>query len=294
MISFRKTISVLCMLIAAQCLLGQLPKTELYLFNFSNSGSTISLRNPTYLTGFNLEGYNNQPAFFSTNELYLTSNKYGEFTDIVKLDLRTNTLYRVTETDSISEFSPTLSPIEDRFSTVRIERDGSTQSLWLYPLNQENTGSRLLRSISTIGYHCWLSEDLIAMFLLPEPFTLYIGSLEENNYFPVIDNIGRCLRQNDNGNLVFVHKLDDAHWYIKTFDSETKSIDIITQTLEGAEDFIILPGGIFLMGKGSILYSYNPAVDETWKVVEDLADYNITNITRMAMSRNRLVIVNAP
>jgi len=46
------------------------------------------------------------------------------------------------------------------------------------------------------------------------------------------------------------------------------------------------------MGEGSKLFSIHPERDEYWKEITDLAELDITNISRLAVSRNRLMLVN--
>ena len=124
-------------------------------------------------------GYNNQPRFIGLDELYVSSDVYSlGKPEILKLDLYSETLERITQSEE-SDFSPAPLPDDTGLSTVRIEQDGVTQTLWAYDDRSFNTGARILEDISNIGYYKWLSEDDIAMFLLPEPFTLSIANIND-------------------------------------------------------------------------------------------------------------------
>ena len=285
---------VLFFIFSFGALSAQLPKTDLYMFTLLNNGEKITLKDPLYLSGFNPDGYNNQPYFINPGELYITSNLYDtNFTDFLKLDIFNNVYYRITETDSISEFSPTPKAINGFFSSIRIEKDGRTQTLWLYPEDHSNPGKRIFPTVDNIGYHCWLSETEVAMFLVDNPMKLAIGNLETGLVSTVLENIGRCFHQNSDGDLMFVHKMTDDTWYIKSYNLEERKATVITQTRPNSEDYVVLSDGTIIMAEGSKIYSIHPETDEYWNEVIDLAEFDITQISRLAVSRNRLVIVNS-
>ena len=273
---------------------AQLPNTDLYMFTLLNNGVKINLNNPLYLSGFNPDGYNNQPYFINPREVYITSNFYDkDFTDFMKLDIVDNVYYRVTATDSISEYSPTPRALSGYFSAVRVEKDGTTQSLWLYPNDHSNYGKRIFPDVSNVGYHCWLSETDVALFLVDTSAMKFaIGNLESEKVSTILEDIGRCFSQNADGNLLFVHKVTDDNWYIKSYNIEDKKATIITQTRPKSEDFAVLSDGTILMAEGSKIYSIHPERDEYWNEIADLAEFDITNISRLAVSRNRLILVN--
>lgn len=272
---------------------AQLPNTELYMLTLLNTGDNLTVKDPVYLSGFNPEGYNNQPYFINPSELYITSNHYdSNFTDFIKLDLQNEVYYRITETDSISEYSPTPRALSGYFSAVRVEKDGVTQSLWLYPENHSNHGKRILKDVDNVGYHCWLSENEIALFLVSTPMKLAIGNLETGNVATILEDIGRCFQQNSDGDLLFIHKASPESWYIKSYNVEDRKASTIVETRPKSEDFVLLPDGTILMAEGSKLYSIRPEVDEYWNEVMDFTEFGILNISRLAVSRNRLVLVN--
>lgn len=273
---------------------GQMPSTSIFSFDFELEGDSIYLNNPAYLTSFNANGYNNQPSFFNRYEVYFSTNMYNDtLTEVAKLNILTKRLYRVTNTIE-SEFSPTLSPDPRYFSTVRIERNGRDQSLWLYPVDRSSYGRRLLEDLDNVGYHLWLSEDEVALFLVNNPISMAIANIETGTFNIILENIGRCLRLNQNGEIIFVHKLSTKDWYLKKMDPESGTVKILTSTLPGKEDFEILPDGSIIMGNGSELYRYvDRGVNAQWQMVDDLKSLGIKNISRMAISEDKLLIVDA-
>lgn len=279
-------------LIASQLGFAQLPATDLYMIHYSNVDTQFNLKKVTYLSAFNPLGYNNQPHFIGLDELYISSDLYSAGKpEVIKLDLYSESIERMTISQE-SDFSPSPLPSGDGFSTVRIEQDGVTQTLWAYDQNSFSSGARIFENVSTIGYYKWLSEDDIAMFLLPEPFTLNIASINNNGSTNVIDNVGRCLRQDDEGKLIFTHVVNGGKRYIKSYDLETRKMTVICQALEGSEDFEMIGGGAFIMAKESRLYYFDPALSTSWTEVLDLNKFGINDISRLAYNRGRIVLVN--
>ena len=288
-----RILNLLIVMFCVNALSAQLPNTDLYMFTLLNNGEKITLKDPWYLSGFNPDGYNNQPYFVNPREVYITSNYYDKnFTDFIKLDIQRDEFYRITETDSISEYSPTPRAAPGYFSAVRVEKDGSTQSLWLYPEDHSNSGKRVLTGIDNVGYHCWLSEEEVALFLVSTPMKLAIGNISTDEVSIVMEDIGRCFQQNQNGDLYFIHKLSETDWYIKSYSLEENKASIVVETRPNSEDFALLSDGTLIMAEGSKIFSIHPSRDEYWKEVIDLADLDITNISRLAVSRNRLILVN--
>ena len=91
-----------------------------------------------------------------------------------------------------------------------------------------------------------------------------------------------------------MHKVTPDTWYIKSYNVEDRIAKVITKTRPGSEDFVVLPDGTFLMAEKSKLYSIKPDTDEFWKEVADVSSYGINNVSRLAVSRNRLVMVDTP
>ncbi len=272
---------------------SQLPQTAVYSFGFKQEAEgKISLTTPKYLSIDNKDGYNNQPNFIDNKTIYLsTQMKNWDQTEIRSFDLYNRKTRLITNTKD-AEYSPTLMPDGNHFSCVRVENDGKeTQRLWKFPINRSNNGEVLFPLIKGVGYHCWLSESLAALFIVGEPHRLVIADLESQKFTEITSKIGRGMQQMPNGNLAFIQKLGDSSWYIKELNIETLKAGIIIETLEGSEDFIILSDNTFMMAKGSKIFTFNPIKDRDWKEVLDLQIYGITQITRIAYNGARTLIV---
>lgn len=272
---------------------AQLPDTDLYMISYSHVDTQFNIKQISYLTGFNPDGYNNQPYFINADELYISTDYWSSGSpEVAKLNLDDQTIERMT-ISAESDFSPMPLPMQEGISTVRIEADGFTQSLWAYNTDNFDPGARLLQEIDRIGYYSWLSEEEVAAFLLPEPFTLNIFNLETGDHKIILDNIGRCFKQDDGGNLLFTHLVNGSIRYIKKYDVETGNISVVCQALEGSEDFELIPGGAILMARGDKVYYFDTDTSTSWHPVMDLSHTGIVNISRLSVSRGKIVLVSS-
>lgn len=275
-----------------------LPNTQVYCFDLERSGERFNIGNAKFLTGYNPYGYNNQPQWVNNFELYLSVQTPEDTTqtEIFSLSLLTNTLARVTATAE-AEYSPTLMPDRRHISCVRVDASPTaTQRLWSYPIDRSDAGKDLLPLHIDIGYHTWVTDKKLALFVLNGNSNyLKIVNTEDQSSIQLTNSIGRSLAKTANGQLAFIQKATAQTWYIKTMNLETYTSEIVIQTLPGAEDFVLLPDGTFLMGSGSKLYMYklgNPLKE--WIEVADLKEYGLINIKRLAVNRDisKIAIVN--
>jgi hypothetical protein len=274
-----------------------LDHSDLLLFPMQKTAdSTWQPVAPRFLTAFNPQGYNNQPNFFSNNELYLSVQTPDDTaqTEIYALDLLYRTLTRVTATPATAEYSPTLMPGGRRFSAVRVEEDGN-QRLWSFPLDRSDNGRPEFPNIFNVGYHCWLRDTLAALFIVGDdgaPHSLYTVGVKSQKLQRVASNVGRCLQTLPDGRLAFVTKTTEKTWFLKTFDPKKPIPEIAVVMPLGSEDFAVLPDGTFISGSGAKLYQYKQGRNTDWKVIADLSKYGVKNITRLAASKDgKLAVV---
>lgn len=278
----------------AYSLWGQLPKTDIYLAKLYSFEGKPAINNISFLNSFNPNGYNNQANFFKNNYIYITSDYQNEgFTDIIALDPLKKELFKVTDTQGISEFSPTPIPKSDDFCTVRIEKDGKDQSLWQYPISRDNNGYRLFPALTNVGYFCWLNRTTVAMFLVGEPNQLVIGNSTTDKSSLVVTNPGRCLKTDNLGFLYFIHKISTDLWILKSYDLNKNVTHSICKMPEGKEDFDILYDGTFISAANSLILRFDPKLDIQWQVVADLSHLGINNIQRPIIKDKQLIFINA-
>lgn len=269
-----------------------IPITNLYMFQLATKDGKVIFTNPVFASKFNPDGYNNQPAFFSENEVYVTvQTKNGAQTEIYSLHTDREELTRVTETDE-SEYSPTVMPDNRNFSVVRVDADGKgTQRLWKYPIDRSNSGSLIFKNLTNIGYHSWINDNEVLLFLVDAPNQLVIGDIRTGTTKYVAQNPGRCFKKMSNGNIAVVHKSSDNAWFIKELNINDGTLLTIVQTLGGSEDFEILADGTFIMARGSKIYKYKKGESSNWELITDLNGFGIQSVTRMAISRGGKVVL---
>jgi len=272
---------------------AQLPKTDVYLAEFKLINTKPQLSSIKYLNGFNPNGYNNQAKFIDYNQVYLSVAKdTHKITDIYHLDLSTNEIDQFTNTENISEFSPTLSSDKDQLTTVRIESDGKDQSLWSYPLSRKNLGKRLLPSVTNIGYYTWVNADSVAMFLVGNPHQLAIANVKTNKVTILLEDIGRCIKISPEGNLLLVHKIRPDLWMLKSYNFSDGAFTNICQMPYNKEDFDVMVNGTILTADGSMLKTFNPTKDKLWVLMADFSSLGIYNLSRPSVVRDRVLFIN--
>lgn len=275
----------------------QLAHYDILQFNIAKSTEgNWQLSVPRFLTAFNARGYNNQPKFFSDNELWITAQTPDDTTqtDIFALDLLSKTFTRVTATTATAEYSPTPMPGGKRFSCVRVEEDGN-QRLWSFPMDRSDNGQPVFPRLFNVGYHCWVNDTLAAVFIVGENGAPHLlQSIGTRGQMPrrLASNIGRCLLKTADGKLAFIQKPTEQTWFLKTWNPADNTQDIVVKTPTGSEDFAILNDGTFLISEGARLFSYKFGKDSDWREVANLSKYGVKKITRLGVSKDgKLAVV---
>src|SRR5687768_4893278 len=150
------------------------PATDVFLAPLETAGGKLSVGRPENISAS--PGYDNQPFFapggrtlFFTSARGAVSSKCGSpQTDVYKFDLQTRKVTRVTETEEC-EYSPTVTPDGRHLSVIRVEADG-TQRLWRFTIDGKNP-SLILTDVKPVGYHAWLDDKTLALFVLGRPAT---------------------------------------------------------------------------------------------------------------------------
>lgn len=284
-----KNVLLIMMILLINSTLQAQSETRIYVFDFKEKGKDFIVTNLTDISPN--KGYNNQPSFLPDGSAILFSSAQGDQTEVFKYDLETKKNIRLTNTSG-SEYSPTIIPKRNMFSTILLEKDG-TQLLYQYPLSG-GKGTVLVPELK-IGYHAWYDVNTLYSFVLTEPtFTLQKTSLAGMKHQVLGENIGRSLHRIPKSKAMsFIQKSDDQPWQIMRLDTKTGKTTTIINTLEKNEDMAWTPKGTILMSKGLMIYKFNPKKDEKWESLVDLTDIPVTSISRIAVSPkgDKLVIV---
>jgi hypothetical protein len=238
-------------------------------------------------------GYNNQPLFSADSRLiYFTAEQEGGQTDVIAHDVYSGQTSLVAPTRE-EEYSPTPIPGSNSLSVVRVELDGR-QRLWrLNPA--DGSFNVLLADIDPVGYHAWLSDRVVAMFVPGDSFTLHWADIGSGSSQQVFDNIGRTLRRHPwNGRVLFVDKNAEP-WRIAALSTSSGTVVQVIGLFPGHEDFEVDRDGRYWMGSGSKIYRSDPA-NEHWLPVADFNALGIYGITRLGISPDMrmLAFVSSP
>lgn len=254
--------------------------TDIYIGRLSLSGGRLAvtgLKNAT-----NRDGYDNQPSFGPSGTFFLyTSGRSGGQTDIFRYDIAGGTSRPITRTPE-SEYSPTMMPGGASFSVIRVEAD-SAQRLWSFGMDGRNP-TLLLEDIMPVGYHAWGDNRTLALFVLGSPPTLQLADANTGRADVIEEGIGRSIHRIPGQRAIsFVHKVAEDEWWIKRLDLRTQEVTPLVQTLTGSEDYAWTPGGIIVMGRGSVLFQWDGGA-AAWSEVADLSSQGVEEITRIAVS----------
>jgi len=266
--------------------------SDIFIADIKNERGGVRFSQPVKITTF--AGYNNQPSFLPDGRSILYTSIRDKQGDVYRYDVRSGATSQITNTAE-SEYSPTLMPDGKNISVVRVEADG-TQRLWKFPL-AGGTPSLILEHIKPVGYHLWIDDHTLALFILGskgQPNTLQIVDVPTEKAEVVAENPGRILRQIPHQNrLSFVHKISDQEWIIKAFDLKTRKTAPLIKTFPGVEDYAWTPVGILLMAKDTKLFKWNPTVDQDWQQIADFSQAGLKRITRISVSPkgDRIAIV---
>jgi dipeptidyl aminopeptidase/acylaminoacyl peptidase len=271
------------------------PGTDIYELSFDGRLDSLSAVAPVAVA--RERGYENQPFYTPDGAaILLTGNLDGKQTDIYEFDRKTRQVRRLTATTE-GEYSATATPDGKGFSVIRVEAD-STQRLWRFDRN--GTNPRLvLTEIRPVGYHTWIDDDQLALFVLGKPATLQHARVSTGKATVIAENIGRSLHTIPNARAIsFVHRESAQAVWVKQFDPATGAITPLVQLRQGNNegDVTWTPDGTLLMSAGTKVYAWRRG-DKDWREVYDVGAHRLGAVTRLAVApdgRSIALVVNEP
>jgi len=264
--------------------------TDIFLIDATDHNGLMKFGQPVKISAS--AGYNNQPSFLPDGQGLLYTSIRDKQADIYRYDIRGAATTQITNTVE-SEYSPTVMPDGQSISVVRVEADG-TQRLWKFPLGG-GAPALILEKIKPVGYHLWIDDHTLALFILGKPNTLQIVDTRTGKADVIAENPGRILRLIPHQQkLSFVHKVSDQEWIVKSFDLKTREIATIIKTFSGVEDYAWTPAGVLLMAKESKLF-WRKKTDWAWVDLADFSNAGLKKITRIAVSPkgDRIAVVSS-
>ncbi len=257
--------------------------SEIYLFDMEVSKQEIAVRNPVNVT--NHPGYDNQPSFHKSESiLYYSSFNEDGRADIKAYNFETGESISFTNSQE-REYSPTLTP-DGEFISCIIQRDNDAQDLGKYPIGVGEPITLIDDLI--VGYHAWVDQQNLILFVLGEPATLRWYDLKSGSNEVLGQNIGRSLHKiPGEPAMSFVQKEEGKFWEIKRLDIGTREVSSITKTLDGREDLAWTVDGKMVMSDGKGLFFFDTKGGSKWKPVKvESAGVEFKNVTRLAISHD--------
>ena len=267
------------------------PSTEVYVATLAINGTTFTVGKPQNIS--NSPGYDNQPFFtpdgaslFFTSDQALRSNgapARRPQTDVFRHDFASGTLTRVTAT-SESEYSPTVTPDGKGISVIRVEAD-QTQRLWRFALDGKNP-TLVLPDVKPVGYHAWLDEHTVALFVLGSPATLQLADTRTGKAEVVSSDIGQSVLTMPGGAASFVQQGQQGIVISQVAIVDGRPITTpLTAPVPGARQVQLAwtPDGTLLMAHSGWLHAWK-AGDAAWRAAVDLESLGLKGVTRLAVS----------
>lgn len=246
------------------------------------TGGPPSIGEPTNLT--RKPDYDNQPHFTPDGAgiWYTSVDPHTAQSDIYRYDLEAARVTRVTQSNPESEYSATPLPDGSGISTIRVEAD-STQRLWRF--DHDGSGAEvLLEDVAPVGYHAWVDENTVVMFVLGDPPTLRVGDLRTGRARVVTEDIGRSIQRiPDTFDVSYVQRHADVTSTIMRLPGDGANPEAIIEAVGGGDFHAWAPDGTLLMAEGAVVHAAAPGDDRGWTPVADLSHLDIL-VTRLAVS----------
>ncbi|MEO7991276.1 MAG: hypothetical protein ABI663_17125 [Chryseolinea sp.] len=256
------------------------PGTEIYIFDLKLKKDKITISNPTRVT--NHPGYDSQPFFHPDKPiLYYASADTSGRTDILSYNYQTKESKKFTST-SEREYSPTVTP-DKKFVSCIIQRDDSKQDLGKYPI--EGGDAITIINNLTIGYHAWLDNDNVMVFVLGEPQTLRLYNVPTAKDLLLADSIGRSLHLIPKTKTIsYVDKSSASKYLIKRVKS-IDAIDVLAEALPNREDLTWTNDGRIVMSDGEKLFYLDTEKSKEWKPIKVIGGtLPLKGISRLAIN----------
>jgi hypothetical protein len=178
---------------------------------------------------------------------------------------------------------------------IRVEKD-SAQRLWSFAADGSSP-EIVLRDVKPVGYHTWIDQNLLGLFVLGNPNALVLADRRSARRDTLARDIGRSLVTLPRGGGFSFLSHHGQDWVLTevrlTRAGKVRYVQPLTTVPRGM-DYIAWIGDSALGGTGSKLMLWTPG--GTWTEVADLSSKGISRISRIAVSPDQrlLAIVAEP
>ncbi len=269
------------------------PNTDVYLFDIENTDKGLVLSDMINIS--NNPGYDNQPSFTYENRLLYAGNNDGQI-DIALYNLETKSNSWLNSKTEGGEYSPQKLPIGDDVVAVRLDPDG-LQRLYAYNKNYDSP-KMIFEELAVAYFFFYTNNSVVSAVLGDDSLDLVISNLAEKTHDTLLVDVGRSIHGVPYGKSVSYTAINEEKnhdLYLLDIDGDLESY-FVCQLPIGVEDYTWLNETQIIIGSRNKLYIYDTMEDSEWKEVASLEEYNISNITRLAVSPEgtKLALVGEP
>ncbi|NIP82524.1 MAG: hypothetical protein GWM90_26205, partial [Gemmatimonadetes bacterium] len=138
--------------------------------------------------------------------------------------------------------------------------------------------------VAPVGYHAWIDDNTVALFVLGDPPTLRVADLGTGGARVVAEDIGRSLQPiPGTRDVSFVQRHPDGTATIMRLPGDGGDPVPIVEAVAGGDFHAWAPDGTILMAAGAVVHAASPAETRTWTPVADFSRLGIS-ISRLAVS----------
>lgn len=289
-ISMKKAFPLLLLLIGYFAIAQE--NTEVYLMDIASVYSGLEVYNFKNIS--NNSEYDNQPSFIDNNTVVFAGNNINQ-TDISVYNISSEEKTFFNSPTEGGEYSPMPIPGSENIAAVRLDPDGK-QRLYVYDKKDKNTEA--IPNLQ-VAYYAFKDKNiLLASVLSLDGLDLIVANLQTQKVDTLKYNAGRSIHKvpNTKRTMSYTFLNSAGNYDIYQFDMETLQSFFVAELPIGIQDHIWLSESKLLIGSGNKLFLYDLFGPGKWKEVANLSEYNITNITRLAVSPNgkKLALVAVP
>jgi len=257
--------------------------TEIFLMDISFSETDFTISNFRNIS--NNEGYDSQPSFADNNTLLYSRTHQGQ-TDIARYVISENNYYWINHSTSGGEYSPQSLPKSKNVAAVRLDTTGLQR---LYKYDFKTMESTLLIEELQVAYYSFFDKKTILSSVLSgNNLDLAISNLSKKTNDTLVEKVGRSIHKvpNIKETMSYTSVNEDGNMDIFQLDMNTLESFFVAELPIGIQDHIWLDDSKLLIGSLDKLYIMDLFENGDWKQIADLSEFNIQNITRLAVSPN--------
>jgi hypothetical protein len=259
------------------------PNTEIYLIDIAVSETDFTISNFRNIS--NNDGYDSQPSFADNNTLLYSRTHQGQ-TDIARYVISENNYYWINHSTSGGEYSPQSFPKSKNVAAVRLDTSG-LQRLYLYDFKTMES-TLLIEGLQVAYYSFFDKKTILSSVLSGNNLDLVISNLSKKTNDTLIENVGRSIHKvpNTKDTMSYTSVNEDENMDIFQLDMKSLESFFVAELPIGIQDHIWLDDSKLLIGSRDKLFMLDLFENGDWKLVADLSEFNIKNITRLALSPN--------